>query len=373
MQRRSVAAVPALALILVLGPVTAGCSSGASGQSGASGASASAPTDLLSVSGTVGQDLNTPWGMAVLPGGDVLVNSRDTGTIARIAADGTKTNLGTVPGVVPGGEAGLLGLALSPDYATDHLLYVYYTSDGDNRIARLTYDPQQPAGSQLGAPQPILTGIPKGSNHDGGRIAFGPDGMLYAGTGESGHTELSQNLDSLGGKILRMTPDGAPAPGNPFAGSVVYSYGHRNVQGLAWDDQGRLWASEFGQNLWDELNLIKPGGNYGWPEVEGTGNRAGFIDPVATWHPNVASPSGIAYADGAIWMAALRGSALWRIPLAGTATAGPPQPFLPTTYGRLRTVVNDGANTLLLSTSNTDGRGTPQPGDDRILRLTVRP
>ncbi len=376
MHRRLVAAALS---VLALGPVAAACSSTVapvsgpvSGQASGPASGASAAPARVDVSATVADGLDTPWGLAVLPGGDLLVGSRDTGRIVRAAAGGgAKADVGVVPGVVPAGEGGLLGLALSPGFATDHLVYAYLTAADDNRIVRLTYDQQQPAGSQLGALQTILTGIPKGSNHNGGRIAFGPDGMLYAGTGESGRTALAQDLGSLGGKILRMTPDGAPAPGNPFPGSVVLSYGHRNVQGLAWDAQGRLWASEFGQNTWDELNLVRPGGNYGWPVVEGVGGRAGYVDPAATWHTDVASPSGIAFADGAIWMAALRGTRLWEIPLTDAGTTGPPRAFLDGAYGRLRTVVADRDGTLLLGTSNTDGRGDPRPGDDRVLRLTV--
>ena len=371
MHRRPVAAA---LLALALGPVAAGCSSASSSSATSSSATtAPAPAQgVVAVRATVADGLDTPWGVAVLPGGDLLAGSRDTGRITRIAADGgAKTDLGAVPGVAPAGEGGLLGLALSPGFATDHLVYAYLTAADDNRIVRLPYDPQAPAGARLGPPQTVLTGIPKGSNHNGGRIAFGPDGMLHAGTGESGRTALAQDLGSLGGKILRMTPDGAPAPGNPFPGSVVLSYGHRNVQGLAWDDQGRLWASEFGQNTWDELNLVQPGGNYGWPVVEGVGHRAGYLDPAATWHTADASPSGIAFADGALWMAALRGTRLWQIPVGATGAAGTPQAHLDGAYGRLRTVVADRDGTLLLSTSNTDGRGEPRPGDDRILRLAV--
>lgn len=199
--------------------------------------------------------------------------------------------------------------------------------------------------------------------------------MLYAGTGETGDTGLAQDKQSLGGKILRMTPDGQPAHGNPEADSVVYDYGHRNVQGLAWDDDKRLWASEFGQNTWDELNLIEPGRNYGWPEVEGKakGKTAGsvFTDPVEEWRTADASPSGIAYAKGSVWMASLRGERLWRIPLNGTKPVAAPQAFLKGTYGRLRTVVAADDGALWLVTSNTDGRGTPHKGDDRILRLKV--
>ncbi len=170
-------------------------------------------------------------------------------------------------------------------------MYAYLTTTSDNRIVRMNYDEKRPEGQQLGAPDTILRGIPKGNIHNGGRIAFGPDKMLYAGTGEAGETELSQDKESLAGKILRMTPDGEPVHGNPEADSVVYSYGHRNVQGLAWDAQKRLWAAEFGQNTWDELNLIEPGGNYGWPEAEGKEGKDGFIDPVAQWKTSEASPA----------------------------------------------------------------------------------
>lgn len=315
------------------------------------------------VKGTLTEGLKSPWGLAALPGGDLLVSSRDERTITRVdGRTGAKTPLGVVPGVVPGGEGGLMGLAVR-----DGWVYAYLTAESDNRIVRMRYGD----GDRLGAPEPVLTGIPKGVVHNGGRIAFGPDGMLYAGTGETGRTGLAQDRASLGGKILRMTPEGAPAPGNPSAGSVVYSYGHRNVQGIAWDTAGRLWAAEFGQNTWDELNLIESGRNYGWPEVEGRAGRAGFVDPVAQWPTSEASPSGIAYARGAIWMAGLRGERLWRVPLSGTKLAADPEAFLTEEYGRLRTVLAEGGGRLWLVTSETDTRGTPEEGDDRILRLEV--
>ncbi|MFH8410479.1 PQQ-dependent sugar dehydrogenase [Streptomyces sp. NPDC018019] len=366
--------------------LAAGCSSGgapapagspAPSSPGGPRASASVPAPpakgSVTVTATLTTDLTSPWGVAALPDGDLLVSSRDTGKIFRVAADGgRKTELGTVPGVAPGGEGGLLGLAVAPSFGRDHQVYAYFTTASDNRIARMTYDAGKPAGRQLGAPDTVVKGIPKGQIHNGGRIAFGPDKMLYAGTGETGDTGLAQDRKSLGGKILRMTPDGEPVRGNPDAGSVVYSYGHRNVQGLAWDAEGRLWAAEFGQNTWDELNLIEPGGNYGWPEVEGKGRGdARFVDPVAQWGTADASPSGIAYAEGSVWMAGLRGERLWRIPLAGRQVSAPPQAFLQGEYGRLRTVVPAGDGGLWLVTSNTDGRGEPKKGDDRILRLTV--
>ncbi|WP_395293630.1 PQQ-dependent sugar dehydrogenase [Kitasatospora hibisci] len=374
-------------LALLLGPVAAaGCSSavpgpgapstgpaaGSASAFGSGAPSAAGATPSVAVGATVTDGLRSPWGLAVLPEGDLLVSERDDGRILRVAAEGgAKAEVGTVPGVVPGGEGGLLGLALSPGYATDHLVYAYVSTANDNRIVRFPYDPSRPAGQQLGEPTVVLTGIPHGPRHNGGRIAFGPDGMLYASTGDSSNRALAQDLNSLGGKILRVTPDGAPAPGNPFPGSPVFSYGHRNVEGIAFDSQGRLWASEFGEDNWDELNLVRAGGNYGWPEVEGIGDRPEFIDPVVRWRTSEASPSGIAYADGAVWVAALRGTSLWRVPLDGDRPAAAPQEFFDGAYGRLRTVVADPDGTLLLMTDNTDGRGDPRPGDDRILRLTV--
>ncbi|OSC70453.1 glucose sorbosone dehydrogenase [Streptomyces sp. 4F] len=385
-QRRAVSAVLAAAALLL----TAGCSSDDGQPSGADGgtspsrtaAGSSSPGSAteetppakgsVEVVRTVATGLKSPWGLAPLPGGGLLVSSRDEATITRVDEEtGEKTELGEVPGVSASGEGGLLGIALSPDYASDRMVYAYFTSASDNRIVRMRYDEKEPPGEQLGEPDTVLRGIPKGEIHNGGRIGFGPDKMLYAGTGESGDTGLSQDRESLGGKILRMTPDGEPAPGNPFPDSVVYSYGHRNVQGLAWDDEQRLFASEFGQQTWDELNAIEPGDNYGWPEAEGKAGGSGFHDPLAQWSTDEASPSGAAFAEGSVWMAGLRGERLWRIPLKGTEAAADPQAFLQGEYGRLRTVVPGDGDRLWLMTSNTDGRGDAKEGDDRILELRV--
>ncbi|MFE5239398.1 MULTISPECIES: PQQ-dependent sugar dehydrogenase [unclassified Streptomyces] len=363
-------------------PAADGSSSPSAGATSAPAASASPSADLAPAKGsvevvkTLADGLASPWGLAALPGGDLLVSSRDEATITRIDGEsGKKTLLGSVPGVAPDGEGGLLGLAVAPTYGADHLVYAYFTTESDNRVARLLYDEKKPAGQQLGAPDTVLRGIPKGSIHNGGRIAFGPDRMLYVGTGETGDTGLAQDKSSVAGKILRMTPDGEPVHGNPEGDSLVYTYGHRNVQGLAWDGEKRLWASEFGQNTWDELNLIEPGKNYGWPDVEGEEGKEGFVDPVAQWKTSDASPSGIAYAGGSIWMAGLRGERLWRIPLSDKADGEPlaaPQAFLEGKYGRLRTVLAAGGDLLWLVTSNTDGRGAPKAGDDRVLLLKVR-
>jgi glucose/arabinose dehydrogenase len=312
---------------------------------------------------TVATGLASPWGLAFLPDGSALVSERNSGQIKRIA-NGAVTTVGTVPGVVPGGEGGLHGLAASPTFATDRLVYAYFTAAGDNRVARMTFN------TGLGQPEVIVSGIPKAQIHNGGRLAFGPDGMLYIATGDAGQSANSQNPSSLGGKILRVTPTGAAAPGNPTAGNRMWSMGHRNVQGLAFDDGGRLWASEFGQNTWDELNLIRSGGNYGWPTVEGIANNPNFVNPVVQWSTAEASPSGIAFSRNTVWVASLRGQRLWAVPVLNGALDGSPVNFFNGTYGRLRNITNAPDGSLWLMTNNTDGRGTPRPGDDRLQRLT---
>ena len=320
----------------------------------------------VAVAGTVASDLAVPWGVAFIPtgGGAALVAERDSGRILRISSEGRATVLGTVPGVQHGGEGGLLGLAV--DETSPGRVYAYLTSvQGDNRIVRMTY-----SRSDLGAPRTIFTGIPSGAIHNGGRIVFGPDGNLYVGTGEAGLRDPAQDQGSLGGKILRITPSGEVPDDNPFRGSPVWSLGHRNVQGLAFDSSGRLWASEFGQNTWDELNRIRKGGNYGWPVVEGKANRSPYIDPLVVWHPEVASPSGLAIVNDVAYLAALRGARLWQVPLVGSHR-GDAKALLVDRYGRLRSLAVTADGDLWLTTSNRDGRGSPAASDDRILRLTL--
>ncbi|MDP9392940.1 MAG: PQQ-dependent sugar dehydrogenase [Actinomycetota bacterium] len=315
------------------------------------------------------QGLRAPWGLAFLPDGAALVSERDAGQILRVTADGAVTPVGTVPGVAAGGEGGLLGVAVSPTFEKDRYVYAYLTAERDNRIVRMAL-----RKGRLGGAQVLLEGIAKSAVHNGGRIAFGPDGMLYAGTGDAGESDRAQDPDSPNGKILRLTPDGRPAPGNPTEGSPVWSLGHRNVQGLGWDAGGRLWAAEFGQNTFDELNLIEPGRNYGWPEVEGEADDDGdtrFTDPQVVWDPSEASPSGIAVAGDGVYVAALRGGRLWQVPLDGTRT-GTPRDFFAGRYGRLRTVAVAPDGALWLVTSNTDGRGEVRKGDDRILRVALQ-
>ncbi|MGN9841058.1 PQQ-dependent sugar dehydrogenase [Nonomuraea sp. H19] len=305
--------------------------------------------------------LRVPWGLAFLPDGSALVSERGTARILRVRPGQAPVQVATVNGVAASGEGGLLGIAVSPTYAQDQWVYAYFTSSSDNRLVRF----------RLSAPQTqnvVFSGVPKSTIHNGGRIAFGPDGLLYVATGDAANTANAQNLGTPAGKILRMTPDGGIPPGNPFAGSRVYSYGHRNVQGLAWDAQGRLYAAELGQNARDEINQIVAGGNYGWPTCEGVCGNPSFRDPIVTWSTAEASPSGLAYANDTLFTAALRGTRLWTVPLTGGG-AGTPVAELRGAYGRLRAVAVGPDGWLWVTTSNRDGRGTPVAADDRIIRI----
>lgn len=314
--------------------------------------------------GTIARNLAVPWAMAELPDGSVLVTSRDTGAVSRVTAENRSLDAGTVDGVAPGGEGGLLGIAVPPG-DDPRSVYVYYTSATDNRVARIAW-----TGDELADQRDILTGIPKAAIHNGGRIAFGPDGQLYIATGDAGDAESAQDRDSLSGKILRVDGAGRPSGGNPDPASPVYSWGHRNVQGLAWDGD-RLWASEFGESDVDELNLIEKGGNYGWPRCEGPCDEPGVIGPAVTWSPtSTASPSGMAIAKGSAWVASLRGEVLYQIPLDG-ARAGTPRAWFGREYGRLRDVLAHSDGQLWLATNNTDGRGSPGPLDDRIIAVDI--
>jgi glucose/arabinose dehydrogenase len=335
-----------------------------SGSTSSSASSRSTPPPSTRRS-TVARDLDVPWSTAFLPDGSALVTLRDEATLLQVRDGRAPVDLGRVGGVVPDGEGGLLGVAVSPSFTTDHTVFLYTTAAHDNRVLRVTFQ-----DGRTTLQRAVLTGIPRGRNHDGGRLAFGPDGYLYVTTGDAGRTERAQDRSSLGGKILRVTRDGRPAPGNPFPGSPVWSYGHRNVQGIAWAPDGTMYASEFGQNTWDELNRIEPGRNYGWPVVEGRAGRAGYVDPLVQWPTSEASPSGIAYADGSVWMAALRGESLWRVPVSG-GRAGTPQRLLHGRYGRLRDAVLAPDGRLWVLTNNT-ARGTPAADDDKLLAFPLR-
>ncbi|GAA4057472.1 PQQ-dependent sugar dehydrogenase [Actinomadura miaoliensis] len=323
---------------------------------------AAVPSFDFSAPQVLATGLQVPWGLTFLPDGSALVSERATARILRLRPGSAPTEVARLSGVRPAGEGGLLGLAVSPSYAQDGYVYAYYTAASDNRVVRfrLAASPQE---------QVVFSGIPKSTIHNGGRIHFGPDGMLYVGTGDAAQTANAQNPNTPAGKILRMRPDGSPAPGNPTPNSVIYTLGHRNVQGLAWGG-GRMYASEFGQNTWDEINHITPGGNYGWPQVEGPGGTPAYRAPIVTWATSEASPSGAAVVGDTLYAAGLRGQRLWLVPLNGSGgTAGSPTAVLTGAYGRLRTVALGPDGWLWVMTSNRDGRGTPASADDRIVRF----
>jgi len=379
-RNRLLTAVSAVGVLTVAGGVAiASTISGSTASTAVPGnAAAARPSISVVAERTIAEDLTSPWGLAFLPDGSALISERDTAQVRRIAsrtfglpaANLTRAQVvGKVSGVRPDGEGGLLGIAIpetigdaEPDY-----IFAYLTAKRDNRVVRIEWD-----GRRLGKQTPILTGIPKASYHNGGRIITGPNRTLFVATGDAGDPDLSQDQASLAGKVLRIDYRGNPAPGNPFEDSPVYTLGHRNVQGLALDNDGRLWATEFGTRKADELNLLRPGRNYGWPIVEGRSNNPRFTNPKVTWEPtSTASPSGMTITDDAAYVASLRGEVVWRVPLKG-AQAGKPQKVDIEKGNRLRTIELAPDGRVWLATSNTDGRGDPGPRDDRIVsfRLT---
>jgi glucose/arabinose dehydrogenase len=325
----------------------------------------------------IASGLTTPWSIlrldARLTAADddgaasTLISQRDDGVIKELTASGTVRDAGTVTGVVHAGEGGLLGLEAWYEGETTWI-YAYYTSATDNRIVRMQLN-GTPGHYSLGAQQDILTGLAKAGNHDGGRLKVGPDKHLYATVGDAGQGSRAQDRNSLNGKILRMNLDGSVPDDNPFPGSLVYTLGHRNPQGIAWDSEGRMWASEFGQNTWDELNIISPGQNYGWPIHEGIADADGYVNPVKQWTTAEASPSGLAIVNDSLFLAALRGQRLWAIYPGSESVEA--VSWFEGTYGRLRDVVPGPNGTLWVLTNNTDGRGSPRQGDDRLLQIQL--
>lgn len=304
-----------------------------------------APTQAISV---VAEDLDTPWEIAWLENGDMLVTERP-GRLVRISDN----KVFTIAGVKETGEGGLLGLAVQEPF-----IYLYRTTpQNTNQVVRFKL-----LGDELTDEQVLLDAIPAGQNHDGGRLKFGPDGKLYLTTGETGDPALAQNQKSLAGKVLRMNPDGSALE--------IYSYGHRNSEGLAWDAGGQLWSTEHGRSGalsgYDELNLIHQGGNYGWPSIQGDEMQTGMETPVlnsgasTTW-----APGGIAFLDGSLFFTGLRGATLYEYVI----TTKELKTHLVQMYGRLRAVGVGPDNMLYVSTSNRDGRGVPKSGDDHILRI----
>ena len=319
---------------------------------------------------TIATDKDVPWGLAFLPNGDGIYTERDAQTVIELSPKGVRTTLGKIPGVSgTNGEGGLLGLELSPSFGSDHWVYIYHTSASDNRIIRVRYNPNK--SLDLGSLQVIFKGIQRNKFHNGGRLRFGPDGKLYVGVGDAENGNNAQNKNVPNGKILRLNQDGSIPADNPFH-NAVWSYGHRNVEGLAFDAQGRLWEAELGNSNMDELNLIQKGGNYGWPMCEGTaGNCAGFIKPIRTWPVAQASPSGLAIVNNTLYMAALRGARLWVMHIQGGGTSTP-QAFFTGQFGRLRTVEPSPDGGLWLTTSSGDKDSTPNNSNDKILHVALK-
>ncbi|MGW0191214.1 PQQ-dependent sugar dehydrogenase [Streptomyces sp. NPDC003362] len=310
-----------------------------------------------------------PWAISFLPdGSSALVTEKHKSQVFRLGRDGAKKLIGTVPhsviGTNPSATGGLLGVAPSPTWngTTDKRVFFMHTTTTDARVVRMNYD-----GTSLTGYTTILGGIQWKGNHTGGKLAFGPDGYLYVTTADAWQPQLAQDKNSLNGKILRITKSGAAAPGNPF-GNRVYSYGHRNAQGLAWDRQGRLWSVEIGQDKYDELNLIKPGANYGWPTCEGTCTAAGMTNPKRTWTPAEGTPAQLAVVRNVLYISSLRGQRLWRVSITGdTEQVGTKAAYYAGAYGRLRAVAKvPGADQLWIGTSD---RGTDK---DNIHQVTIK-
>ncbi|QNN54181.1 PQQ-dependent sugar dehydrogenase [Nocardioides mesophilus] len=318
------------------------------------------------VTQVLARDLEVPWGLAFLPGGDALVGERMSGDVHRVLRTGGRRRVGRVGGVrANAGEGGLLGLACSPTFHRDRWVYAFLSAASDNRIVRMRY-----VDGALRHREPVLAGIPTRNYHNGGRLRFGPDGLLYASTGDAGDPQRAASTGSLAGKVLRMTPGGGVPSGNPF-GNHVWSFNHRNVEGLAFDGRGRLWATELGEKTYDELNRILPGRDYGWSYSEGPDGPGGAKDPFVTWTPTSScSPSGIAVVRGQAWIGALAGRALMRVDLAGDGRRSKHR-FLHDRFGRIRTVERAPDGSLWITTSNRDGRGDPARHDDKVIRVRV--
>lgn len=313
----------------------------------------------------ISNSLTVPWEIAFLPNGEMLTTER-IGNLKHFAHIENKFSIN---GVKSGGEGGLLGLAIHPNFTNNNFIYLYFTTNNQtNKVVRYRL-----ANNQLTEDKIIIDNIPGASNHNGGRIAFGPDQLLYITTGDAQETSLAQNTSSLAGKILRLRDDGSLPNDNPF-GNAVYSYGHRNPQGLAWDSQRRLWSTEHGRSGlstgFDELNLIEKGANYGWPVIQGEETKEGMRPPVLHSGPNTTwAPAGMVIVGDKIYFVGLRGQAIYETKINGNSV-NPVNALFFEQFGRLRAITfYDGY--LYFSTSNRDGRGRPATEDDRILKFKL--
>jgi glucose/arabinose dehydrogenase len=323
------------------------------------------------------QDLTIPWEIVFLPDGDMLVTERP-GQVLRIGDDRRAIPL---EGVEHTGEGGLLGMTLHPDFGSNNQLYLYYTTNKTGTLTNVV-DRYTLKGNSLTNRTQILGDIPASSVHDGGRLAFGPDGFLYVTTGDAADPENSQDKTSLAGKILRVDEEGKPAPDNPFD-NAVYSYGHRNVQGITWDADGRLWATEHGPSgacpacAQDELNLIEPGKNYGWPTITGDQTAAGLESPAKHSTTNeVWAPSGAVFYNSSVFFTGLKGEALYQAKLDGTKVTEviphfriTPKDGYQGEFGRIRAVKIGPDGFFYILTQNTDGRLGSKPNDDKLIRV----
>lgn len=344
--------------------------------------------DDIPVTTVIAKNLDVPWAIAFLPGGNMMVTERRGKVKVINQATGEQKIIAKLNDVTEVSESGLLGIALHPNFEKNKFVYLYYTqgvrgTSAKNRVVRYVFD-----GQSLSNQKVIVDGIPSAPNHDGGRIKFGPDGYLYITTGEAQNPKIAQDTNSLGGKILRVTDEGKQAPNNPF-NNLIYSYGHRNPQGIAWDDQGRLWATEHGPSGGklgtgnDEINLIEAGKNYGWPIIQGSQTRKNMVTPVLNSTPSITwAPSGAAYLNGSIYFAGLRGQALYEAVIDNTVILSQAKNLSQTVkikelkthfkkeFGRLRELIIGPDNMLYITTSNRDGRGIPDLlNDDRIIRV----
>lgn len=333
----------------------------------------------------IAEDLDTPWAIAFLPDGNMLVTERP-GRVRLLDSQGKLQDkpVLTLKSVKEIGEGGLLGIAIDPNFQSNNLIYLYYTYSGNglntlNKVVSMKYEKDS-----LSDEKTILDDIPGSSNHNGGRIKFGPDGFLYITTGDAENPSRSQDKTSLAGKILRIGVHGESIEGNPFAGAVgfhggmapqIYSLGHRNPQGLAWDKDGYLWETEHGPSGGslgtgnDEINIIEYGKNYGWPVIQGNQTKEGMITPVHNSTPSTAwAPGDIAVLGNSLFFSGLKGQALYKATFEGNNITDFKE-NLKNKYGRIREVILGPDQMLYITTSNQDGRGKPNSGDDKIIKI----
>jgi len=327
----------------------------------------------IPVTTIITQNLEVPWAIAFLPDNRMLVTERP-GRVRIIDTNGTLEQIFAATinvHVESDGEGGLLGIVVHPNFSQNHFVYLYYTYKSGagqtlNRVVRMKFENDKLINEKI-----IVDKIPGAIYHNGGRIKFGPDGYLYITTGDARNSSQAQDTNSLAGKILRVTDEGKAVPGNPF-NNLVYSYGHRNPQGIAWNSSGQLWETEHGRTNptgYDEVNLIQSGGNYGWEVIQGSQTKNGMETPkrnsgaTTTW-----APSGASFVGNSLFFAGLKGETLYEAVIRNSQIVDFKE-HLVGKYGRLREVVVGPDGMLYVTTSNKDRRGNPGSTDDKIIRV----